>query len=104
MTWLLPRLIGLRRAQEMIVLNKRVSAEEGEAIGLVTRMVDDDALAAESSKIALQLAHAETGALGGSRRLLLGRFANDLERQRSEERRVGKECGRTCRYRWAAEP
>src|SRR3546814_10418141 len=42
MTWLLPRLIGLRRAQEMIVLNKRVSAEEGEAIGLVTRMVDDD--------------------------------------------------------------
>src|SRR3546814_96283 len=55
MTWLLPRLIGLRRAQEMIVLNKRVSAEEGEAIGLVTRMVDDDELAAESSKIALQL-------------------------------------------------
>src|SRR3546814_9694778 len=65
----------------MIVLNKRVSAEEGEAIGLVTRMVDDDELAAESSKIALRLAHAATGAIGGSRRLLLGSFANDLERQ-----------------------
>src|SRR3546814_18014426 len=80
MTWLLPRLIGLRRAQEMIVLNKRVSAEEGEAIGLVTRMVDDDELAAESTKIALRLATAATGA-------------------RQEESRVGKEGVQTCRTR-----
>src|SRR3546814_19287464 len=60
----------------------RSSAEEGEAIGLVTRMVDDDELAAESYKIARRRAHAATGAIGGSRRLLLGSFANDL---RSEE-------------------
>src|SRR3546814_3109065 len=81
MTWLLRRLIGLRRAQEMIVLNKRVSAAEGEAIGLVTRMVDDYELAAESSKLALRLAHAATGAIGGSRRLPLRSFDHDLERQ-----------------------
>ena len=41
MTWQLPRLVGLRRAQEMILTNRRVSAEEAERIGLVTRAVDE---------------------------------------------------------------
>src|SRR3546814_36030 len=40
MSWLLPRLIGMRRAQAMIIGNQRVSANEAEAIGLVTRTVD----------------------------------------------------------------
>ena len=44
MTWSLPRLVGYRRAQEIILSNRRVSAEEAAAIGLVTRVVADDAL------------------------------------------------------------
>src|SRR3546814_2334656 len=38
MSWLLPRLIGMRRAQAMIIGNQRVSANEAEAIGLVTQI------------------------------------------------------------------
>jgi 2-(1,2-epoxy-1,2-dihydrophenyl)acetyl-CoA isomerase len=47
MTWSLPRLVGRRRAQEIILSNRRVSAEEAAAIGLVTRVVADDALEAK---------------------------------------------------------
>jgi 2-(1,2-epoxy-1,2-dihydrophenyl)acetyl-CoA isomerase len=71
MTWLLPRLIGLRRAQDMILSNRRVSAEEGQAIGLVSQVVDDDDLLGECRKAALVMAAAPTSALGGAKKLLL---------------------------------
>ena len=40
-TWLLPRLVGLRRAQELMLLNKRVGADEAAAMGLITRCVEE---------------------------------------------------------------
>ncbi len=38
-SWLLPRLIGLRRALDMVLTNRRISADEAAKIGLVTRVV-----------------------------------------------------------------
>src|SRR3546814_13022626 len=38
---------------------------------------------------------------GESRAAAVNRLRDDKERLRSEERRVGKECGSTCRSRWA---
>jgi len=32
MSWLLPRLVGLRKAQEMILTNRRVNASEAESM------------------------------------------------------------------------
>jgi len=69
-SWLLPRLVGLRRAQEMMLTNRRVGAEEAAAIGLVTRTVPDDALAAETRGAAEALAQGAVGALAACRRLL----------------------------------
>jgi 2-(1,2-epoxy-1,2-dihydrophenyl)acetyl-CoA isomerase len=86
-TWLLPRLIGLRRAQEMTLLNKRVSAEEAVAIGLITRVVEDQALAAAADEVAAQLANSATRALGRSRNLLLSSYGNALEEQLELESR-----------------
>ncbi|WBO59909.1 enoyl-CoA hydratase/isomerase family protein [Acidocella sp. MX-AZ03] len=40
-SWLLPRLVGLRRAQELALTNRRVGAQEAAAIGLITRVADD---------------------------------------------------------------
>ena len=42
----LPRVVGPARAQDMILTGKTISAEEAERIGLVTRIVEGEALAA----------------------------------------------------------
>jgi 2-(1,2-epoxy-1,2-dihydrophenyl)acetyl-CoA isomerase len=79
LTWLLPRLVGLRRAQEIIISNRTVDAAEAEAIGMITRAVDDGELAAEGAKVAARLARSATGAIGRMRGLLLSSFENGWE-------------------------
>ena len=70
MTWLLPRLVGMRLAQDMMLTNRRLPAAEALAAGLVTRVVPADTLAEEGRKLAAQLADGPTNALGSVRRLL----------------------------------
>ncbi len=84
-TWLLPRLIGLRRTQEMAMLNRRLSAAEAEAYGLVTRVVDDEALADEARAIATKLAQGPTQAFAGVKRLLAKSSAADFATQLDDE-------------------
>jgi 2-(1,2-epoxy-1,2-dihydrophenyl)acetyl-CoA isomerase len=86
-TFLLPRLIGLRKAQEMLILNRRVKADEAEAIGLVTRTVGDEQLAREAAAVAAQLAASAVRAVSQVRSLLLGSFGAGLETQLELEAR-----------------
>lgn len=69
-TWMLPRLIGLRRTQELAYLGRRLTAEEAERYGLVTRVVDDEALVEEARTVARKLASGPTHAYGQVKRLL----------------------------------
>ena len=85
MSWWLPRFVGLRKAQEIILTNRRVKADEAETIGMVTRTVDDDALAAEGAAMAERLANAATGALGAARGLLRATFETGYETQLESE-------------------
>jgi 2-(1,2-epoxy-1,2-dihydrophenyl)acetyl-CoA isomerase len=87
-TWLLPRLIGLRRAQEIVLLNKRIKAEEAAALGLVTRVVDAAALPQEAAALAQDLASSATSAIGATRQLLLDSFSTSLETQMEKESRA----------------
>ena len=41
-SWTLPRLVGMRRAIELMLLNERLSAARAHELGLVTRVVADD--------------------------------------------------------------
>jgi 2-(1,2-epoxy-1,2-dihydrophenyl)acetyl-CoA isomerase len=70
MSWVLPRLVGLRRAQELLLTNRRLSAEEAASIGLVTRVVEDAELSGEGEALVARLVAAPTAALGAARRLL----------------------------------
>ena len=87
-TWLLPRLIGLRRAQELLLTNRRIGADEAAAIGLITRAVDHDDLWQEAAPIIARLASGATTAIGQSRRLLLSSYSSTLETQMEDEART----------------
>lgn len=86
-TWLLPRLVGLRLAQEMALTNRRLSSEEAAALGLVTRVVDgeDLDLQAEAVKVAAELARGPVGAYSATRRLLLDSHLADPASQMRRE-------------------
>lgn len=88
MTWMLPRLVGVRRAQEMLLTNRRVEAGEAERIGLVTRVVDDESLAAEGARLASTLSQSATRALGATRSLILEGLDAGFEAQLAREART----------------
>ncbi len=54
-TWLLPRMIGYSKAAELIFTGRTVLAEEAVTLGLVGRMVEDDALVDETQKLAAEI-------------------------------------------------
>jgi enoyl-CoA hydratase/carnithine racemase len=54
--YLLPRIIGLGRASELLLLGDRVDAERAAAIGLATEVVEDDRLRARTAELAERLA------------------------------------------------
>lgn len=84
-SWWLPRLIGMRRAQEMLLTNRRIEAEEAADMGLVTRVVADDALHAEASIVASTLAKGPIRALARCRALLVESATADLSTQLDRE-------------------
>lgn len=69
-TWLLPRLVGLMRARELVLLAEDLSAERAEQVGLVTRVVPADELDATVADLARKLADGPTKAHGANKWLL----------------------------------
>jgi len=61
--WLLTRLVGTARARELMFTAEKVDAKRAEAIGLVNRVVADDALQDEAFALARSLAEGPTLAL-----------------------------------------
>jgi 2-(1,2-epoxy-1,2-dihydrophenyl)acetyl-CoA isomerase len=83
----LPRLIGLRRATELILTDRVLSAAEALDWGLIMRVVPDDELASEARKVAQQLATRSMLAQGSSKKLLRVSHDNSLEQQLELEAR-----------------
>lgn len=84
-TYILPRLIGLRRFQELVYTNRRIDAQEARDIGLVTEIVAPDRLAEHAEAIAHRLAKGPTLAFAATRRLLLETFDNSIDTQLARE-------------------
>ncbi len=73
--------MGLRQAQRLALCNERIDAAEAERIGLITRAVDDAALATEALDLARALAQAPRRAFARTRALLNQSLSNGLETQ-----------------------
>lgn len=80
-TYFLAKHVGLMRAKELILLNRKLSAAEALDWGLVTRVVPDDTLTDEAMAMATGFANGPTKAFGGAKRLLLSAFDGSLEQQ-----------------------
>jgi len=87
MTYLLPRMIGLARTKEIILTNKRVSAQEALEWGIVNKVVQDDELMKEAEALAKKLANGPTLSFGSVKRLLNKTFSETLESQMGLEAR-----------------
>jgi 2-(1,2-epoxy-1,2-dihydrophenyl)acetyl-CoA isomerase len=86
-SWLLPRLCGIRRTQELMLTNRVLTAAEAQAWGLVTRVVPDAQLAAEAAAQARALAQGPTHAYGVVKALLCETFSTAYEAQLEHEAR-----------------
>jgi len=80
-TYFLPRIVGLKRALELTLTNRLLTAQEAMEWGIVTKVVPDANLQAEADALAAQLATAATGALGAAKRLLHSGWNETLETQ-----------------------
>ena len=84
-THLLPRLVGLRRTQELMLTNRRLTAAEARDLGLVTEVVADQELETRTLALARRLAAGPTRAHGEVKRLLSLTFARDFAAQTRDE-------------------
>jgi len=69
-TWLVPRLVGIARAKEMLLLGRKVTGREAADWGLIHRAVADDDLDDVVAALVAQLASSATVALGLTKRAI----------------------------------
>jgi 2-(1,2-epoxy-1,2-dihydrophenyl)acetyl-CoA isomerase len=101
-SWWLPRLVGVTKAKELLLLPRTVRAEEALAIGLATRLVDDDDLAAETAALAEQLAAGPTLAYASIRRAVAYSLGHDLADSLAHEEELMRLTGASEDHRAAA--
>ena len=76
--YLLPRLVGLGRATELLVLGDKVDASRADAIGLATSVVPDDELTPATAALAKRLADGPALAYSTTKVLLTRELDMDL--------------------------
>jgi 2-(1,2-epoxy-1,2-dihydrophenyl)acetyl-CoA isomerase len=86
-TFFLPRLIGLRRTQELMITNRLLDAAEALSWGLLTRVVPDAELERATGELAREIASGPTGSFAAVKRLLLLSGGDRLESQMEAETR-----------------
>ena len=84
-SWHLPRLVGLRRAMQIALLNEPIDAGQALALGLVNKVVRDEDLDADVAALANSLANGPTKAFGRMKRLLRQSGTNGLRDHLAEE-------------------
>jgi len=102
-SYYLPRLVGPKRAYELMALNRPLTAEEARDAGLVNQVFPAAGFAAAARDYAARLAAGPTVALGAAKRLVATSLESTLETQMEHERQAIAACGRTEDFRAATE-
>ncbi|MGM0563363.1 MAG: enoyl-CoA hydratase/isomerase family protein [Pseudomonadota bacterium] len=86
-SWHLPRIVGLRKAMELVLLSDRLNAQQALDIGLVNFVVSDHELEGELHKILKRLISLPVHALARSKELMNASFDQTLSEQLRMEAR-----------------
>lgn len=85
LSWWLPRIVGHRTAAELLLTNRSVDAAEALRMGLVSEVVDDDALDRRVEALAAALAGGPAPAQAAIKRLLESSSTSSHEEQLERE-------------------
>jgi 2-(1,2-epoxy-1,2-dihydrophenyl)acetyl-CoA isomerase len=91
----LAKIVGLRKAMELAMLNPTLTAADALDLGLVNRVVPDDALLEEAWALARQLASGATRALAATKRMIWDGLAAGVDARLPEESRTVSELSGT---------
>ena len=86
-TAMLSRIVGFRKAMDLVLTNRFVEAEEAERIGLVTRVVSDDALDEAVLDTARQIAAGAPKSQSATKRLMWAGIGRGFEASLPDEAR-----------------
>jgi len=94
-SFFLPRLVGVKRALELALTNRVLSAAEAHEWGIVTQVVPDDDLAGAADALATQIAAGPTRAFGAVKRLMHGSLEHTLDQHLAQESEEMAQAGRS---------
>jgi len=94
-TYILPRLVGWKRATELLMTGDMVDARRAAAMGMINAVVADEELMPEALKLAQRLASAPTAALARIKTLLDESATNNYNAQLDLEHKAQIQSGQT---------
>lgn len=102
-SWLLPRIVGMGRASELLMLGDFVSPEEAYRIGLYNRVLPSGEALPEATRLAERLAKGPSFGLEVTKKMLLREAAMDVESALASEVEIQAACMEDPNFREAYE-
>jgi len=102
-SWHLPRLVGLRKAMELTLMNDSLDATAAQQLGLVNWVVPADELSARTDALTKRLADGAVQAFGRSKALLRSAALNTLPEQLEAERQAFQKGAQGAEFKEGAE-
>lgn len=103
LSWILPRLVGLARAKELMFSPAPVKADAALALGLATEVVPAERLAERAAELAAQYAAGPTRSYGSIRRAMATATTTDLDTALAAEAQAMGATGATQDHRAAVQ-
>ncbi len=101
--WLLPRIVGMAHASELLLLGDFMSAERAAQIGFYNKVVPGERLMAEATEVAVRLAKGPSVALGVTKQALNEEASMDLVSAIEWEAQAQAKCMQNSTFREAYE-
>lgn len=98
-TWMLPRLVGMTRALDLMLTGRKISVQEALSYGLINQIVPDADLMATATQTAAEFAAAPTRAIGYIKRALEFAATSTLADALNNEADLQEIAGRTADHK-----